>query len=121
MPLDALPLSPLHVRSGSFATEPFSARADQCPLLSNNGQIVAVPRLSALCQKQTHAPQQTASLFDYFVGNSEECLRDGETKRLRRFEVDDQIELGGRLNRKVLRLCTSKNSINIGCRLSIDF
>jgi hypothetical protein len=39
-----------HVRFGSLATEPFSASSDQCPLLSNNGQNVAVPRLSAKCQ-----------------------------------------------------------------------
>jgi hypothetical protein len=39
---------------------PLTAAAVQCLLLSNNGQIVAVPRMSALCQKRTHAPQQTA-------------------------------------------------------------
>jgi len=35
---------------------PLTAAAVQCLLLSNNGQIVAVPRMSALCQKRTHAP-----------------------------------------------------------------
>src|ERR1035441_5546191 len=54
-----------------------------CPLLSNNGQIVAVPRMSALCQKRTRAPQQTASLFDHHVGAREERRRHGEAKRPR--------------------------------------
>jgi hypothetical protein len=48
-----------------------SAAAEQCPLLSESGQIVAVPRNDAKCQKRTHAPQQTASLFDHLVGADE--------------------------------------------------
>src|SRR5450759_4904946 len=40
----------VEVRDGSLATEPPRASADQCPLLSNSGQNVAVPRMSALCQ-----------------------------------------------------------------------
>src|SRR5664280_3879415 len=38
---------------------PRNAGQTQCPLLSNSGQIVAVPRMSALCHKRTHAPQQS--------------------------------------------------------------
>jgi hypothetical protein len=38
------------VRFGSLADKPLQAKIHHCPLLSNNGQIVAVPRLSALCQ-----------------------------------------------------------------------
>jgi hypothetical protein len=59
-------------------------------------------------------------LLDDVVGDGEQARWNGETERLGGFEIDDQIELGGRLNRKVLWLCTSKNAVNIGCRLPVD-
>ena len=65
-----------------------STAAEQCPLLSNNGQIAAVPRLSAMCQKQTHAPQQNVSLFDHLVGAREQRRGYREAKLLRGLEVD---------------------------------
>ena len=36
--------------------------------------------LAALCQQQTHAPQQTASSFDHLVGGSEHRRRYGEAE-----------------------------------------
>ena len=71
-------------------------RADgvRCPLLSNNGQSVAVPRMSAMCQKQTHAPQQTVSLFDHLIGDGEQPLRHLDAERSRRLKVDDELEFG---------------------------
>src|SRR5664279_4904574 len=36
--------------------------AKQCLLLSNNGQIVAVPRMSAKCQKQARHPRFEMSI-----------------------------------------------------------
>src|SRR5450631_353507 len=38
------------IRSGGLAKVRTQAAVDQCPLLSNNGQNAAVPRMSALCQ-----------------------------------------------------------------------
>jgi hypothetical protein len=60
------------------------------------------------------------SLLDHFVGTYEQRLWNGEAKRLGGLEIDDQIELGGRLNRKILWLYTSKNAVDIGRRLPID-
>jgi hypothetical protein len=59
-------------------------------------------------------PQATpACLFDQFVGANEQRRRDGYADRLRGLEVDDEIEFGGLLHRKIAGLLTAKNSISV--------
>jgi len=56
-------------------------------------------------------------LFDHFVGAGEQRWRHGQVKRLRGLDVDDQRDFCGPLNRQVVRICTTKNPIDVRCRL----
>jgi hypothetical protein len=47
------------------------------------------------------APPRDNASFDYLVGAGEDRLRNGEAERLRRLEVDDQLELSGLLDGEV--------------------
>jgi hypothetical protein len=58
----------------------------------------------------------TAHLFDHLVGTGEQCWRDIEPERLRRFEVDDQLELCGLFNGKVCGAFSFENATDIVAR-----
>ena len=44
-------------------------------------------------------------LFDHFVGEHEQIMRNREAKRICGLEVDDKFESGGLLDRDVTGLC----------------
>jgi hypothetical protein len=48
----------------------------------------------------------TRGLFDHLVRAGQHCRRHGQAKRLRSFEIDQQIELGGLLDRQVSGIST---------------
>jgi hypothetical protein len=81
----------LNVRLGLFTS------VSRCPLhfrLSpKSGGRSGHRGMSQRCQQEeTHAPQQTASLFDHLVGAGQQRRRDINAKHLRGLEVDDGFE-----------------------------
>src|SRR5215211_2406746 len=66
-----------------------------------------------ICQFQTHALQQTVSLFHQLVCACEQCGRHVETKSFGGFEVDHQLEFCRLQDRQIAWLGTFENPASI--------
>src|SRR5437763_16636893 len=64
-------------------------------------------------RKRQYAPQQSLCLFDHLVGAGEQRRRHGEAERLRGFQIDSKLELRRLLNRKIGRVRSPKDAIDI--------
>ena len=70
-----------------------------------------------ICQFWTHGPQQTASSFDHLVGARDKRHRRGEAEHFGGLEVDDKLEFGRLLHRKVGRMLALEDTIDVAGRL----
>jgi hypothetical protein len=84
--------------------------------------ILGSLRSVAMCQKATHAPQQNdahVNSFDHLIGAAEQREGNGETKRLCDFEVDDQLNFHGLLDRQTGGIGSVENLAGIDAGLAI--
>src|SRR5262245_61413240 len=101
-----------------IATAKADSRKPPCLLYPRKRTCAVQTAMSALGQKRTHAPQQTASLFDHLVGTTLHRLRHGEAERLGGLEVDDHFELAEDLSYRAAYAAFSKPS---ACIASLTF
>src|SRR6266404_3739332 len=66
------------------------------------------------------SPQVAARSFDYLVGAREQHRRHIESQRLGRLQVDDQFELGRRLNGEIAGIGALQDSVDVGCGSAKD-
>ena len=80
-----------------------------------------MPERDAKCQKETNAPQQIAYLFDHLIGAREQCGWNRDAERLRRLQVDNQLDLGRLLHRQVGRLFAFQDAARVDAGKAVRF
>ena len=86
----------------------------RCPLLPQRRTFAKATVTSALCQEQTHAPQQLAASLDHLVGTGEKRRRHRYADCLGSLYIDDELKFGRGLHRKVGRVGPAQYQTDIG-------
>ena len=79
--------------------------------------VDALPRIDAIGHKETLAPRQKGSLFDYFIGALLEDQRHGYAQCLGGLQIDHQFKSARLLNRKIDRFRAIENLVHESRRL----
>src|SRR6516164_3897564 len=103
----------LFCRTSALGQRGHWAGPGQYPLYPQKRTLVERTGMSALCQKRTSCGAANCSLFDHLIGTSLQRLWHGQTEGFGGLEINGEFVLGGSLNRKIGRLFTSKNAIDI--------
>src|SRR5215469_1211808 len=90
-------------------------RSGRCPLYPQKRTLGLSRAMSASRQKRTLERR----LFDYLVGTAKQRWRYGEAECFGSLEVDDQLDSGRRLHRKIGRLLAFEDAIDIAGRTTI--
>jgi hypothetical protein len=89
------------------------------PVYSDERTSAEPVGMSQRCQRQTHALQQTGSLFDHLVSYGEQRRRHREPQCSGGLEVNGKFEFCRLHYRQIARLFTLKNSAHINAGLAI--
>src|SRR5437763_11808125 len=116
----AMPRGP----KGNLAVLSQSRHFDRAPATSALSPINRHLQSRLRCLKgaheETHAPQQTITLFYHLVGAGEHDRRHLEAERLGGLEVEHRLVFGRRLHRQVSRLLALEDAIDIAGRLPVS-
>ena len=85
----------------------------RCPLYRQKRTCAVQLGMSALCQKRTYAPQQTAFLFDHLVGASEQRRRHRSFSSVRLSPLLDQFCPHSQIQTQTTRYSDQYNQIAI--------
>src|SRR5262249_33850735 len=88
-----------------------------CPVCPNRHAMLQCGLKTRCAMSRPEQLQQNSSLLDHLVGASEQHRGHVETERLGRLQIDHQLLFGRLLHRKVCRLLTLEDAIDVSGRL----